>query len=224
MTRRDHYADFYSQTALERSALEFRKLANRSQHGNLNVADFVEQLAANRPFGTKGLLVLKVDDFLDSKDYPGFVRYSPFEMHIDQRVWQKAKKGDAECNAIVAHELAHAILHDNADRNYSDDPEARLKYATKEYSSEWQAITWSDALICPEYLLEKDSAVDVLIEWHNIDKDVAARRATAFRENKARSHQNKCVTFCSSCGQLSAFSNGITRTCMDCGHRDLNKF
>jgi hypothetical protein len=218
VSSRDRQVDYYSQEGLEQSAEAFHKLANPVWGWQFNVVEFVENWIQTHDFGSKGRLTLKVKSRLVGEQHPGYVQYVPFEMHVDSLIWQQARAGNAASKAIVAHEFAHAVLHDKSAKNFSNDPLLQLKFAAKEYSAEWQAITWSDHFLLPDYLLAIDSDLDAIIEWHGIDEYVARRRLSIYQNKKARKKQNQCTEFCKNCGQASVIYKGGGKLCLDCKH------
>src|SRR6202011_6058679 len=103
----------------------------------------------------KGRLGIEFFDRASGDGDPAYVTYSPLILHVDRKVWQRAKERDGYARFIIAHEVGHILLHNDYEHKFSHDPSVQINFAQDEYSSEWQANKFAAYFLLPDRIVRQ---------------------------------------------------------------------
>jgi hypothetical protein len=176
--RPDHKVDFRRAESIAAEAWSRRVTAGIETDWGFNVAKFIE---FGLPLDPKIGRITIAHDTTPSEP-PAYVTYRPHRvLHVNRGIWEEMKQGEPEARFIGGHEAGHLVLHDYSAQAFSGDPELQIKYASKEYSAEWQADTFSDYLLLPAKLVLAVDDEDELMKY-GVTRELARRRLNATRK------------------------------------------
>ena len=136
-------------------------------------------------------------------------------LHMDNEVWELAKLGEPKARFIVAHEIAHIILHDHEAKAFSEDDGSRSTQFEKEEMAEWQADAFALCFLMPaRFVLAFDDAQQ-LSRAASVEYKHALQR---FNDVKAESLRfaSSYGYACDRCGEFKMSRHGIEMKC-ECG-------
>jgi hypothetical protein len=170
--RRDYKVEFRREELIADEAWARRVRAGNESSGYFNVAEFIE---IGLPLDPKIGPIRIVHDTTAS-DPPAFVTYQPRRiLHIDREIWELMRQGEPEARYIGGHEAGHLVLHDHRAQAFSGDPELQIKFASNEYSAEWQADRFADHLLLPKKLVVAVNDENELMAF-GVTRDLVRRR------------------------------------------------
>jgi IrrE N-terminal-like domain len=211
---RDHRVRIKSREGIAEIAMSWWSLADRYGHF-FNICDFLLGPLTQR-YRSKGRLGVQFYDATHGDDL-AFVTFKPLTLHIDNRIWKLAGKGEPYARYIVAHEIGHIVLHDEFAVAFSDEEAAQLAYLQDEESGEWQANIFASHFLVPDHIALRLGDVDVIAGLCVVTDELAAKRLKEAREAK------KIVTpcyegdMCSECGSFTLLRVGSSTKCDTCG-------
>ncbi|MDI1266378.1 MAG: ImmA/IrrE family metallo-endopeptidase [bacterium] len=209
---RDYEVRIKSREDIAKIAMSWWLAATRSRY-HFNICTFVTKVLACR-LRDKGKLTVK---FYPSAEIPdrAFVTFNPATLHIDEQIWKDADIGKAYARFIIAHEIGHLVLHDEFAVAFSDEKAAQLVYVQNEESGEWQANTFADLFLVPDFVARKLKLVDLVAGLCVVTDELAARQILAAQSAKAIVSPYSS-DICGTCWNLTVLSNGATLTCDTC--------
>lgn len=160
-----------------------------------------------------------VDDGPRDFDDPASVDLGKRVLDIASWVIKAARNGDPLARLIVAHEIAHMILHKDQVMAFSDDKAVKLNFLQEPESAESQAHHFALYLLFPDSVVARTRSLDdsaasnvVLLgqEW------IAARRIEYETLHKV-SLQIYTGDQCGECGGFSVLQLANATRCKTCG-------
>ena len=161
---------------------------------------------------------VQTDDFMEN---PAEVDLEHRVLYVADWVLIAAKSGDHRARLIVAHEIAHMVLHEDQVMAFSEDEAVQLNFLQAEESAERQAQDFALLLLLPD---------DVIVGTRNMSAEVASiitsvephlveeRRKDFEIQNRVflRSYiDRKCP-----CGTETTVVFGAAAPCPSCGDFD----
>lgn len=143
---------FWAKERLAAVAAEHRQVSSHTRLPNFDVVRFFEQ---DLPKIIGKRIRHELKDLAGTKDYPAYVPAGSLCLVCDDEVWKHAKLGDSEARYILAHECGHLFLHSGYDLHFSDPRNRLSSWIREEDSTEWQANTYAQHLLLPDYLVQQ---------------------------------------------------------------------
>jgi hypothetical protein len=160
-----------------------------------------------------------VDDDSHDLDDPAYVDLRQRVLHIASWVLRAARSGDLFARLIVAHEIAHMVLHKDQVMAFSDDNAVKLNFLQEPESAESQAhhfalyLLFPDAVVAQTKRLDVDTAALVVL----LDPEWIAARRTEYETDHKVSLQNYTGDQCEDCGGFSVLQLANATKCETCG-------
>lgn len=214
MRRNDYKVGRKTTIEVAHKARLLREVTNFDNFFEINSRKMVEMFMRRDVIG-KGLLQLIEFNAPNPEIYPNeplaFVRYDPLRLSCDAEIWEEARLGEPRATYILAHELGHIVLHDSHAQSFNNNPDLHIKFADEQFSAEWQANTFADHLILPDYIIRRCKSIQDVIDSCNVEREFARRRWAA-----ARLHRYIGET-CPQCANFTLVRNGTVVKCDTCG-------
>jgi hypothetical protein len=208
--RRDYKVAFRREDSIAEEAWARRVRARNESSAYFNVAEFIE---FGLPLDPK-IGPIRVIHDTTASDPPAFVTYRPQRtLHVDREIWELMRQGEPEARYMGGHEAGHLVLHDHRAQAFSGDPELQIKYASDEYSAEWQADRFSDHLLLPTKLVVAVNDENELMAF-GVTRDLVRRRLNATRTKPRLIVRNQGDP-CANCGNFLVGS-GMQLKCTVC--------
>jgi len=142
--RPDHVVPFHREEYLSDVAEAWLSADRCYNSRKFNIVEFAEKtLLHHLRKGPFTIVFLPAG----SAEGPAYVTFASPTLHIDRGIWEAARQGDTESEFIVAHEVAHLVLHDHSAQAFSDGAVENIFSFPKERSAEWQANTLAGFLL-----------------------------------------------------------------------------
>lgn len=215
----DFQVDRLEYEDLQRQAQQLRLLGGISIRTKaFDIVDLLYHvlLPALEKMGKK--FCVHVDDYLDE---PAYVELAERVLYIAAWVLRAARAGDPKARLVVAHEIAHMILHKDQVMAFSDEKGVRLNYLQPEESAEWQAhnfalllLVTDEVLVETRNLLVQAASIVTLVE----PRFIQDRRFEYELRNKVTLETftgDQCE-----CGSLSVLRLSTSTWCKSCGRSD----
>lgn len=160
-----------------------------------------------------------VDDGPMNVDDPASVDLGNRILGVAGWVIRAARSGDPLARLIIAHEIAHMILHKDQVMAFSDDKAVKLNFLQEQESAESQAHQFALYLLFPDPIvvqtkhLDDDSAALVVL----LDREWIAVRRMEYETFHKVSLQNYTGDQCEECGGFSVLQLANTTKCRTCG-------
>lgn len=199
-------------------AEEMRNKALEKYGDRFDVTRVIERLSieVNGVDNPISIELASSDEFLEA---PAIANLDTYKMDVYGTIWEAAKNGLADARFVIAHELAHFVLHNKAEtgftpisdeRSISDDP-----YST----SEFQANLFAAFFLVGEKALKRTTDPRVIEIIANVDYEVAELACRIFdQEIKQRVSVLKFEgEACPECANFTLVRNGTCLKCDTCG-------
>lgn len=153
---------------------------------------------------------------------------NPAEVDLDQRIlyvadWVliAAKSGDHRARLIVAHEIAHMVLHEDQVMAFSEDKAVQLNFLQAEESAERQAQDFALLLLLPDEVIvaTRNMSVEVASIITSVEPRLVEERRKDF-EIQNRVFLSSYVDRKCPCGIETTVVFGATPPCPSCGDFD----
>ncbi len=154
----------------------------------------------------------------DAMEHPAEVDLQKQTLFLESWIITAARKGNFRARLILAHEIAHMILHKDQVMAFSADKAVQLGFLEDEDSAEWQAQKFASLLLLPD---------EIIVSTRKLDPEVASivtlvepevlteRRVDYEIQNRvALDHLVECQC---ECGNLSVIKFGAGSLCGRCG-------
>jgi hypothetical protein len=179
------------------------------------MCDVIEKLVGRNFNNGRGTLFIKQFDAREG-EAPAFVTYKPLVLNVDIELWQLAKCFGYFEKYVLAHELAHLVLHDHNAKPFSGKEKGFTKFGTQEESAEWQADIWAHHFIVPDKWILRLGTVQDISRVCNVGLKVAGEcLASANRRKILRSKMEGEA--CPECQNFTLVRNGTCLKCETCG-------
>ena len=177
---------------------------------NFSVTDCVRLLTRNnwiRSRDTKLYARLELKFIRQRRgEPPAYVDHNPSILACDKEIWDEADSGYPSARFIVAHEIAHVVLHDD----YAQPFTSELKKAIWqiEESGEWQANTWAAYFLVSDASIAKFITPGDIATHCAVESDIVMRRLGPNFKFSGES--------CPECGSCATVRSGIRLKCDAC--------
>ena len=185
--------------------------------GQLDIVDLIRRCVGLN-FGKEG--VLSLDIFVKkNQPYPAYVTFDPLVMHIEEEIWEHARIGDPISRFILAHELGHAVLHDRTARPFSGKDTGFGLFGFNECSAEWQADTFAEHLLAPDWISSLAASPRDITLACNIEERRAEVRLQSVKRRRLWQRRDKEYwgEACPECANFTLVRNGTCLKCETCG-------
>ncbi len=141
-----------------------------------------------------------IDDDIDNnvtQNVVAYTQFRPLEIHVSERIYQLAKEGEPRVKFLLAHELAHVVVH-------SQDIAANLDRL--EIDIEIEANLFAAALLVPAWRIGCMSAAEISGKF-GVTEAIAKWRlmhANAISTELLRQRPVKSSCSCSDCQRMAA--------------------
>ena len=206
--------------------LEYKDLCNEAQRlralGNISsrrryfdIVDLLHNVVVPALTRVGKNFSVEIDDAMEN---PAEVDLKDQVLYVEKWVLKAAREGDLRARLIVAHEIAHMILHKDQVMAFSDEKAVQLNHLQDEESAEWQAQNFALILLLSD---------EVIIETRNFDLQ-AASIVTSVEESQIEQRrlqfelQNRVYLDCfvdtkCECGDSAIIRLGASALCKSCG-------
>jgi hypothetical protein len=212
--RSDHKVTYRTEQQVASHALAVRRSNAEDNNVDFNIKAAIDRLVGKEIGKDRRLFII---DFVQSEEIggPAEVVHSPttIRLRVDPEIYETAGYGDPNSRYILAHELAHVLMHDHHALRFSDDRSVRLKPFEKEVSAEWQAEAFADRLLIPDVLLSVYETADHLAAACSAPLHVAERRKKQHDQSRAK---RRTGDICITCASYSVARNGVEFICEEC--------
>jgi hypothetical protein len=214
--RRDHKVRAVREETLAQTALHWRAAGGHYNHAYFNVVEFVTDVLSKRLNRSFKIRFFDMEPGAD----PAYVDFDPVEpptLFIDKGVWEDANLGDPFARFVIAHEIGHLIFHDHDAKAFSNNPNDRIAFESRdEVSAEWQANTFAAYFLLPTHIVASFDDLQDLIRYCGVETQLAESRLGA-----VRAAQKRLIRYegdaCSKCGNFTLVRNGTCLKCNTCG-------
>ena len=215
----DHKVQPRAEKALARLADEVRKLAQSKGRYIINITDLISRVLVDRYRDDKGLTLVLTKG--TKYDEPAFVKfrkvYPRVILTVQRTVWEEAEAGGSYPYFVLAHEIAHIILHDHKAVAFTNDPSLHIQYALSEDSAEWQADTFAKHLTMPDDALRDTRDPALLSVLCNVEERTARERIKSYLRTGPMHEFSYDENSCRTCGSFTLVHNGTDTRCDTCG-------
>ena len=210
----DHKVQPRSEQSLAKWADEIRKRARTTSRYTIDIIDLIERLKKEIGFA----LVLAKDDKYGEPAFVKFRKAYPYVvLTVHRKIWEDAKNGSDYAYFVLAHEIAHIILHDHKAVAFTHDPSLHIRYAFSEYSAEWQADIFAKHLTMPDEALRDTRDPMLLSILCNVEEHIAAEKIRSYLRTGPMRELTYDGNPCSNCANYTLVHNGTDTRCETCG-------
>ncbi len=215
----DYQVEQRSEQLLARFADKVRRMARPTGRFTFDMTHLIESVIVEKLRNTVGLAIIRFDgDKYDEKAYVKFrSEYPRILLYVQKTVWEDARAGFSYAYFILAHELAHILIHDSKAVTFSTNDQYRVPYAMRECSAEWQADCFAKHLTMPDSALQQTEDPYLLSLLCNVEEDIAEERIRSFQLFGAMLPVNYEGSPCRKCGNFTLVRNGTETVCEICG-------
>jgi|SRR5215213_1781365 len=210
----DHKVQPRSEKTLAQWADKVRRRARVTGRYRIDIIDLIE-----RPKNEIGFaLVIARDDKYGEPAFVKFRKTYPYVLlTVRRKVWEDAKRYADYAYFILAHEIAHIILHDHKAVAYTSDSSLHIQYAFSEDSAEWQADTFAKHLTVPDEALRDTRDPALLSILCNVEERIAVDRVKSYLRTGPMHELTYDGNPCRRCANYTLVHNGTDTRCDTCG-------
>ncbi|WP_417581798.1 ImmA/IrrE family metallo-endopeptidase [Pelagibacterium sp.] len=204
----------------------------RSEQRIAEIADIIRNLA---PSGTKKLSIAicrfirhELTNYLghnfrlrlylpEEDEREAYVSYNPLKLNVQRGIWRSAELGVSESEFVLTHEIGHLVMHQDFEKAFSSTGEELVHAMGKERSAEWQANTFADYFLCPDWIIARhmndpQTAAIML----NISSELAEHRAFQIKRFGPIVPIAVEGDACNRCSNFTLMAEGVMVRCTTC--------
>lgn len=205
-----------SYSDLAETAQRLRALGRiRSEQKTFDIVDLLHNAVIPALENMQKRFTIEVDNFMENAAEVDLERQV---LYLPDGLLLSARSGNFRARLILAHEIAHMILHQDQVMAFSADKAVQLNYLEPEDSAERQAQDFALLLLLPD---------DVIIATRNMTKESASivtlvepklieERRRDFEVHN-RVYLSSYTDLMCSCGNKSVVRLGSSMLCKSCG-------
>ena len=208
---RDAEVPSKSEAELADLAYRLRRLVGIDSQLCVDISLLLDFLVANE-LPNKGRLHIERRN-PNTRLYEAVVIFNPLKLSIEAHTLTLAHLGDPRRKYIIAHEIGHMVIHDEYAKPFSVHPVTKNLFS--ERSAEWQANTFADHLLVPDYILiDMKTPAEICKEC--ITSVELSERRFALRRTARRSLRRYSGEACKMCQGFYVVERGTYLECDEC--------